>query len=341
MKRLILFLSLIGMIGLFTSCEKDETKVVMLTNPIPPVLNALPDMTFQRTTAGNTIIFTGFVVDPGFNASATYFLEAAAAGTNFAAPHTLYSGIKVDTIKFVISNLNAEMLKKFPADQATSVDFRIKAQLVVDAGTGALGTSTNPLVYYSAVRNAQVTLYGLPRLNLINSGMAQKIESPLGNGVYSGFVKLDPAMPFTLNDPDNNINYGNNGGNLAVNGTGITASGFAGWYILTVNVPALTYSMEPYMIGLVGSATPNGWNTPDQKMDYNPQNGTWNITLDLIVGEVKFRKNDGWAWNLGGTPDNLVGDGANLPIPDAGNYTISLTITSDAGKTGKCTIKKN
>lgn len=88
------------------------------------------------------------------------------------------------------------------------------------------------------------------------------------------------------------------------------------------------------MIGLVGSATPNGWDAPDQKMDYNAATGTWDITIDLIVGDIKFRKNDAWAWNLGGTTTNLVHNGDNIPITEAGNYTISLTITSDTGESG-------
>ena len=95
---------------------------------------------------------------------------------------------------------------------------------------------------------------------------------------------------------------------------------------------------EAYMIGLIGSATPNGWNTPDQKMDYDAKTDMWKITVTLIDGEIKFRKNDGWGWNLGGTKDNLTQGGANLPVT-AGNYTITLSIINDA--TGTCTIVKN
>ena len=92
------------------------------------------------------------------------------------------------------------------------------------------------------------------------------------------------------------------------------------------------------MIGLVGSATPNGWDTPDQKMDYDAKTGTWYITIDLADGEVKFRLNDGWAWNLGGDLDNLTQGGANIPVT-AGNWTITLTI--NANNTGSATFVKN
>lgn len=342
MKRnLFLLIGFIGLIGLLSGCEKDETKVVMLDKPIPPSIETMPNLTLQRANANQTLIFTGTHVDPGFQASALYTLEAAAAGSNFANPLVLYSGIVADTIRIKVSDLNTLMLRRFPADQVSSVDFRLKAQLVVDAGTGALGTSSNPLLFVSPTKTVNVTLYGLPRLDLINSGMTQKIESPAGDGVYSGFVKLNPAMPFTLHDPDANVTYGAGGpGVLAVNGSGIVppSPARAGWHRLTVNTVALTYSIEEYMIGLVGSATPNGWDSPDQKMDYNPQTGTWSITLNLVDGEIKFRKNDGWAWNLGGTPNNLVQGGDNIPVT-AGNYTITLTIIND--RTGTFTIVKN
>lgn len=342
MKRnLFLLIGFIGLIGLLSACEKDETKVVMLDNPTPPSIVSMPNLTLQRANANQIIMFIGTPVDPGFQASALYTLEAATAGTNFANPIVLYSGIVADTIRFRVSDLNTLLLRRFPADVVTSVNFRLRAQLVVDAGTGALGTSANPIQFISAVQTANIRPFGLPRLDLINSGMTQKIESPAGNGIYAGFVKIDPANPFTLRDPDTNITYGAGApGVLVVNGSGIIhpAPNRAGWHILRVNTVNMTFSTEEYLIGLVGSATPNGWNTPDQKMEYNPATGTWSITIDLIDGEIKFRKNDGWAWNLGGTTTNLVQGGPNIAVT-AGNYTITLTIIND--QTGTFTIVKN
>jgi hypothetical protein len=242
----------------------------------------------------------------------------------------------------VASELNGILLKKFPADQVTSTDFRIRSVLIVDAGTGALGTSDHPLVYTSEITTVNIKPYGFPRLDLINSGITQKIESPLGNGKYTGYVKLDATMPFTLKDPETNTVYGTSGSDLAVNGTAITP-GVTGWHKLTVNTTALTYTLEEHRIGLVGSATINNWDVPDQKMDYNASTGTWDITTDLKAGDIKFRLNDAWAWNLGGTTDKLVHNGSNITV-DAGNYTIKLTITVFmplGSEAGTYTIKKN
>jgi hypothetical protein len=351
-KYLKLYIMFIGLIGLLASCEKDEVRVIMSDNPIPPSITSMPDLTLQRSNGNDTLVFTGTAVDPGFQASANYYLEACASGTDFADPIELVSSTKADQLKITVGDLNSMLIKKFPTDQASSIDFRIRSVLVVDAGTGAPGTSTNPFAYNSDVKTADVTLYGLPRLDLIDSGMDQKIESALGDGNYTGFVKLSVDNPFTLKDPDTGTTYGADGSALAVDGSAIEipADPGSGWYNLSANVNDLTYELNPYMIGLIGDATPNGWSAPDQKMDYDPQSGLWSITLDLEVGSVKFRLNDGWSngINLGigdadhpqYTLDNLWNDGSsqNIPIDEAGNYTITLSIGSS---TYSATITKN
>jgi PKD repeat protein len=92
----------------------------------------------------------------------------------------------------------------------------------------------------------------------------------------------------------------------------------------------------------VGSATVNDWNTPDTKMDYDYATATWKVTTTLKDGEIKFRKNDGWSWNLGGTADKLEHNGSNIAVT-AGNYTITLTITNETAgsETGTFKMVKN
>ena len=171
----------------------------------------------------------------------------------------------------------------------------------------------------------------------------------MGDGKYLGFVKLDQTMPFTLKNPDTNTIYGANGAALAVDGAGITSPA-SGWYKLSADTQDLTYTITPYMVGLIGSSTPNGWSAPDSKMDYDPQSGLWFITLDLAVGAVKIRSNDDWnaGINLGlgdashpeYTLTNLWNNGSSkdIPIAAAGNYTIKVSIGSALYS---CTITKN
>ena len=339
-KNSIIYLTVIGLIGLFSGCKKDMTNVVMSTSPVAPTIVTMPNLTLVRANGSQTLEFVGTMVDPGFKASATYILEACAHGNAFADAVTILSQVQDTTMKITVSDLNGILLKKFPADQVSTLDFRIRSVLVLDAGTGY-----TPMVYSSALKTADVTIYGLPRLDLIGSGKDQKIESALGDGSYFGYVKLDVTKPFTLKDPDAGTIYGANGAALAVDGSpiAIPSDPGNGWYQLSADTKALTYKLVGYRIGLVGSATANGWNSPDSPMDYDSKTGTWYITTDLIDGQYKFRYNDGWAWNLGWNhgKTSLVHNGDNIDVT-AGNYTITLTITQFAApETGTFTIVKN
>jgi starch-binding outer membrane protein SusE/F len=327
MKKLIFYITILGL--LLNSCKKDETKVVMLTNPTPPTLVSLPDLTLQRAHGLDTLVFVGTAVDPGFKASATYFLEACASGNNFKDSLQVLSSNQDASLKITVSALNGILLQKFTADVASAVDFRIRSVLSIDAGTGAV-----PKIYASDPVSANVTIFGLPRLDLINSGITQKVESALGDGKYIGYVKLDATKPFTLKDPDANITYGANGTALAVNGAAFTVAA-NGWYQLKADTKAYTFTNIPYNIGLIGDATPNGWNAPDSKMAYDDKTGSWFISITLINGTCKFRMNDAWdqGINLGiGTGysiDNLWNNGSSSNIPvTAGSYTVRLYINT-------------
>ncbi|SFD29594.1 SusE domain-containing protein [Flavobacterium phragmitis] len=90
--------------------------------------------------------------------------------------------------------------------------------------------------------------------------------------------------------------------------------------------------------GLIGSATPNGWNDPDTNLDYDIATKKYSYTGPLLVGEYKFRLDDKWDTNYGddGNDLTLEAGGANIPVTVAGNYTI---IVDFAAK--KYTITKN
>ncbi len=336
-KNLRIYLTFIGLFGLLFACNKDETKVIISASPVLPSITTIPDLTLTRPKGKDTLNFVGTAVDPGFKASVLYFLEACASGNNFKDSISILSAIKPTMLKITVSDLNGILLKKFPADQVSALDFRIRAVLSPDA--------ISPLYYLSTSKTANVTPYGLPRLDLINSGVAQKVESPLGDGKYVNYVNITADQAFTLKDPDANVVYGGTGGILAVDGTGISGA-VSGWYRLIVDTKALTYSFVLCNMGVIGDATPNAWNSPDSKMDFDPASQSWFVTLNLVVGSLKFRSNDNWdgnPFNLGiGTGyslDNLFngGSSANIPIAAAGNYAIRLYINKTPYK---CSITK-
>lgn len=131
-------------------------------------------------------------------------------------------------------------------------------------------------------------------------------------------------------------NYGGTGEFLEPGGADIPLDVEDDYYFALDLSNPLEYKYVAQRWGLIGSATPGGWNT-DSNMSWDAGLHAMTITIDLIPGEVKFRANDDWGYNLGGAPDNLTQEGANIAIAEAGNYTITLYLTGD---TGYCTIVK-
>jgi len=156
------------------------------------------------------------------------------------------------------------------------------------------------------------------------------IASVKGDGKYEGYLYFaDAGTQFKFTDgPSWDVNYGDDGANgtLDRNGANIVAA-TAGYYKINVDLPALTYTYTKTEWGVIGSATADGWNS-DQNMTFDPATGLWTAVLDLKAGEIKFRANDGWDINMGdnGADGSLEQDGANIPIPENGSYTVTLKL---------------
>src|SRR5699024_6983466 len=90
-----------------------------------------------------------------------------------------------------------------------------------------------------------------------------------------------------------------------------------GFYRLRMDREALTYEAIKIDWGIIGEATPGGWDA-DTDMTFEGGKGsyTWSITTNLKPGEFKFRANDAWEINMGGTEASLSPDGPNLVIAD-------------------------
>lgn len=102
-----------------------------------------------------------------------------------------------------------------------------------------------------------------------------------------------------------------------------------------------TIKVTPYPAwpnwGIIGSATPTGWDS-DTNLDYDLTTKKYSTTLNMVVGEFKFRLDDAWTTNYGDDGNNLTLEpgGANIPITVAGSYTIVADFTAKT-----YTIKKN
>ena len=170
------------------------------------------------------------------------------------------------------------------------------------------------------------------------------IEQPLycadGNGTYVGFFYAQDADwsggkgAFKFTGAFNDWSQGNYGtgtinddglsGTLIDDGGSGNVLAEPGFYRAEVNLAEMTYKLTPISgIGIIGPAQAGGW-SEDTDLTYNPETRAWEGTVELAADEFKFRANDGWDINWGGTADNLVQDGANLKIEEAGTYFIQF-----------------
>lgn len=152
---------------------------------------------------------------------------------------------------------------------------------------------------------------------------------------YDGYVYFADAgteFKFTSQPDWGGTNYGDGGENTLSTdgGAGNLSVSEAGYYKLDADLSGtpFTYSAVKTEWGLIGDATAGGWDN-STPMTYNPETGVWTVTATLSTGTFKFRANNGWDINLGGSLSNLSYGGDNIPVTEAGTYLITLDL-SDA-----------
>lgn len=101
-----------------------------------------------------------------------------------------------------------------------------------------------------------------------------------------------------------------------------------GYYKLNVDLSGApyTYSATKTDWGIIGDATPNGWDG-STAMTYDADTKLWSVVAELSDKEFKFRANDSWDINIGGDMDNLTYDGDNIKVAEAGTYLIVLDLS--------------
>ncbi len=164
-----------------------------------------------------------------------------------------------------------------------------------------------------------------------NPAEAAQLSSRNSDNTYEGYIWFpDDQKEFKFTTgPNWDVNFGDDGANgtLEPNGANIVIPS-GGFYKINVNLNDNTYTLLKTEWGVIGSATPDGWNS-DQNMTYDATEGAWTITLNLLGGqEIKFRANDDWGLNYGdnGADALLEEGGSNIAIPTNGLYKINLYI---------------
>lgn len=276
----------------------------------------------------NALTATWTLPDFGFDAAPSYTLMIDLSGGDFSSAQMIPAGSNY-SYDFSVSELNNKMLSLgLTPNQEAIVDFKVKITLssyqemvsesvsiAVTPFSSTLDLSTNLGVVGSATPGG----WGnpdIPDLPFYTTSTAD---------LYVAYVTLrDGEIKFRTNNSWTE-NYGDNGadGTLEPSGDNIAVS--AGHYKISLNMAALTYTIEPFTWGLVGSATENGWDGPDMMLHYNSYGDDWKSVVTFNDGEVKFRFNNDWGLNYGdtGADGSLEANGDNIAV-SAGHYLITF-----------------
>ncbi|MDH6342001.1 hypothetical protein M2480_000664 [Parabacteroides sp. PFB2-12] len=175
-----------------------------------------------------------------------------------------------------------------------------------------------------------------------NPGNAPALRGASFDGKYEGFCYLNGDFKFTKErNWDGEYNYNDfitfSEGLAQGGGTNINMA-TAGLYQMVADVANGSLTAAAVSWGIIGDATAGGWDA-DQDMTWDAEKKCLTATLTLTDGSIKFRANDDWAINLGGTTDNLSQDGNNLSVT-AGTYYIELYLERTDSENMYCTITK-
>ncbi len=147
---------------------------------------------------------------------------------------------------------------------------------------------------------------------------------------YTGYVRLNGEFKFTSKTDWSGVNYGSTGveGELTNDGgAGNLSVAKDALYWVEVNLVKMTYKLtEITSLGGIGGF--NGWGS-QANLEPSEDFLIWTGEITFNAGdEWKFRANDNWDINLGGSLDNLVLNGDNLVQAEGGLKTVVLDLSA-------------
>ena len=107
----------------------------------------------------------------------------------------------------------------------------------------------------------------------------------------------------------------------------------AGDYKITIDTNDMSYTIEEFSWGIVGSGF-NDWGNagPDAKLYYDYTTDTFKASVALLDGDIKFRMNNTWGGDLGDA--NLDGildaDADNNIAVTAGHYLVTVDLKNNS-----------
>lgn len=162
-------------------------------------------------------------------------------------------------------------------------------------------------------------------------------SSAFGKTNYEGYVWLDGGHKFVAPDQTGGFFWGNTDWGWNGSTVGVLVEKDekdldvpAGYYFIEVDTDKLTYKETAVSWGVIGAATPTGWDS-DTDLIYNASTKTLSVNINLKPGPFKFRGNNEWGRFDLGTEDSdgfLQGGGDLTFSGTEGNYKVTLDLSN-------------
>ncbi len=331
--------------ALLMSCEKDD--VVVINEDFTTTVSVNNDnIVLEEANEGMPVLtVTWTKPEFGFNAAAEYNILFDLASGDFSAPESVSAGSDLEKV-FNTEDLN-KILLNLGAEPGTATQLQMKIDIIMsNQYSKASDVSSLTATPYSGVLDLTTTwgVVGSATPNGWGDGPDTPFFKTSEPGINVAYINMIEGEWKIRENNDWAVNYGsdNNDGTLQAGGGNIPVT--AGTYKITFDENNLTYTIETYSWGLVGSATPNGWDGPDFPLAYDSCSDTWRGVVKLNEGEWKIRQNNDWAVNYGsdGADGNLQLNGGNIPVTlgyyeitfDANNLTYTIEKTDVYGVVG-------
>lgn len=326
MNKAIFLLSILFAI---TSCDDVEHLVINENVDTVVSLSTSSIVLTEETSTDEVLTVTWSEPDFGFTAAPTYRVLIDFAGGDFSNPQDVSAGI-LRSKTFTGRELNSKLIALGLEPLAeTAIDIRVESKL---SNTQVFLSSPSTLLVtpYSAVLDLSTTW------GVVGSGTPNGWDGPdipfyttSQSGVLVAYATLKTGEIKFRENNDWTNNYGDDGANGTMENGGANIAVSAGTYRILMNLNDLTYTIEAYSWGIVGSATPNGWNGPDAVLTYNPYQDNWKAAVTLTDGAIKFRKNNDWGVNYGdnGADGTFEQDGSDINV-SAGHYIVTFDLNN-------------
>lgn len=348
MKILKYIISLAAAAGMLSACsDVDELRVCDIADAVPAVLHSLPaEITIKADEMDKEVEFLWDSADFGAPAEIRYSIVGAYEGVELP----LFTGITGTSYTATYEQLNGRLALSvedgglgLPVETASEMEFMIAATV----GTNFASVSSNRvrvMVTPTAAEKTYPAIWVMGDYSGWNYDNAQLLYSFTGDEVvYEGVVdfgeKAANGFKFSgsYNWGDDNLNWG-----VDVDATPpaaeaesitlISSGGSGNIMCYSKRFYKFSFSRETNVLtkvfgfdklGIVGDATPGGWDA-DTEMDFNPAKRRFWVDADMKAGSFKFRADADWAVNWGSDNSDgvLTPGGGDIKVAEAGKVRV-------------------